>query len=146
MNERDAIQFLQDRPKDKPFCLTVCFFTPHAEDDDPRQYLVQNESLSLYINATIPSAPSATEDAWKRMPYFFIDINEGRSRFFWRFDSPDKYQTMMKNYYRLISEIDSTSGEVVCLDNLLVKETELIMNISQHRTYRKRARRSRHTR
>jgi hypothetical protein len=63
------------------------------------------------------------------MPYFFIDINEGRSRFFWRFDSPDKYQTMMKNYYRLISEIDSTSGEVVCLDNLLVKETELIMDI-----------------
>jgi arylsulfatase A-like enzyme len=113
MNERDAIQFLQDRPKDKPFCLTVCFFTPHAEDDDPRQYLVQNESLSLYINATIPSAPSATEDAWKRMPYFFIDINEGRSRFFWRFDSPDKYQTMMKNYYRLISEIDSTSERIV---------------------------------
>ena len=107
LNEKDAIEFLRERPKDKPFCLTVCFFTPHAQDDNPKQYLVQNESLALYVNDTIPVALSATEEAWKKMPSFFVDINEGRNRFFWRFDTPEKYQTMMKNYYRLISEIDS---------------------------------------
>jgi len=111
LNEKDAIEFLRERPKDKPFCLTVCFFTPHAQDDDPKQFLVQNESMSLYVDDTIPLAPSATDEAWKKMPKFFGDINEGRNRFFWRFDTPEKYQTMMKNYYRLISEIDSTSGE-----------------------------------
>ena len=112
-NERDAIDFLRERPKDKPFCLTVCFFTPHAQDGEPEQFLPQNESMALYVNDTIPVAPSATEEAWKKMPEFFMDINAGRSRFFWRFDTPEKYQKMMKNYYRLISEIDSSSGKLL---------------------------------
>jgi arylsulfatase A-like enzyme len=109
-NERDAIAFLQDRPKDKPFCLTVCFFTPHAQDSSPEQYLPQNESMKLYVNDTIPLAPSATKEAWEKMPMFFGDINAGRTRFFKRFDTQEKYQKMMKNYYRLISEIDHSSG------------------------------------
>ena len=112
-NEKDAIEFLRERPKDKPFCLTVCFFTPHAWDGNPEQFLPQNKSLSLYVNDTIPLAPSATEEAWKKMPKFFTDRNEGRNRFFWRFDTPEKHQKMMKNYYRLISEIDESSGEYV---------------------------------
>lgn len=29
-NERDAIEMLQKRPKDKPFALTVAFFAPHS--------------------------------------------------------------------------------------------------------------------
>jgi arylsulfatase A-like enzyme len=112
-NERDALAFLRERPKDKPFCLTVCFFTPHAWDGNPEQFLPQNESLALYVNDTIPLAPSATEEAWKKMPKFFTDRNEGRNRYFWRFDTPEKHQKMMKNYYRLISEIDETSGKIV---------------------------------
>lgn len=128
LNEKDAIEFLRERPKDKPFCLTVCFFTPHAEDGNPKQYLVQNESLALYVNDTIPVAMSATEEAWKKLPNFFVDINEGRNRFFWRFDTPEKYQTMMKNYYRLISEIDSTSGKIVkeLEDQGIIDETLVI--------------------
>jgi len=31
----------------------------------------------------------------------------------WRFDSPEKFQTMMKNYYRLASEVDHTCGRVL---------------------------------
>jgi hypothetical protein len=112
-NEKDAIRFLRERPKDQPFCLTVCFFTPHAEDGSPEQYLPQNESMTLYVDDTIPTAPSATEEAWKKMPKFFEDINEGRNRYKWRFDTPEKYQKMMKNYYRLISEIDSASGKLL---------------------------------
>lgn len=114
-NENDALQFLRDRPKDKPFCLTVCFFTPHAHDGEPEQFLPQNESMALYVNDTIPLAPSATDEAWKKMPHFFTERNEGRNRYFWRFDTPEKHQKMMKNYYRLISEIDSTSGTLLVL-------------------------------
>jgi arylsulfatase A-like enzyme len=112
-NERDAIAFLRERPKDKPFCLTVCFFTPHAQDSSPEQYLPQNESMKLYINDTIPLAPSATNQAWEKMPKFFGEINAGRTRFFKRFDTQEKYQKMMKNYYRLISEIDYSSEQIV---------------------------------
>ena len=32
-NERDALDFLHERPKDQPFCLTLAFFATHAEED-----------------------------------------------------------------------------------------------------------------
>ena len=34
-------------------------------------------------------------------------------RWRWRFDTPEKYQTMMKNYYRLASEVDYDSAVTV---------------------------------
>ena len=31
----------------------------------------------------------------------------------WRFDTLEKYQEMMKNYYRLATEVDTTCGHVI---------------------------------
>lgn len=112
-NERDAIDFLRTRPKDKPFYLNVAFFTPHAQDGHPDQYLPQPESMKLYQDIEIPVPPNATDESWKRMPPFFTEKNEGRKRWGWRFDTPEKYQRMMKNYYRLITEIDTTCGRIL---------------------------------
>jgi len=48
-NEEDAMDFLKERPTDKPFCLTVAFFATHAEDQDPDEpWKPQNESMLLY--------------------------------------------------------------------------------------------------
>lgn len=112
-NENDSLEFLKTRPKDKPFCLTVAFFATHAEDSHPKQFLPQPKSMSLYENDTIPLPSNATEESWKRMPPFFNEQNEGRNRWHWRFDEPEKYQTMMKNYYRLATEVDETCGRVI---------------------------------
>ena len=112
-NENDSLEFLKDRPKDKPFCLTVAFFATHAEDSNPKQFLPQPQSMSLYENDTIPVPPNANEESWKRLPSFFTEKNEGRNRWHWRFDTPDKFQTMMKNYYRLATEVDATCGKVI---------------------------------
>lgn len=126
-NENDALEFLKTRPKDKPFCLTLAFFATHAEDSHPKQFLPQPQSMELYKDVTIPVPPNATEESWKRLPPFFTEKNEGRKRWHWRFDTPEKYQTMMKNYYRLASEVDNTCGRVLealeaqgVLDNTLV--------------------------
>ena len=113
-NEEDAIQFLRTRPdKDQPFMLSVNFFAPHSVDGKEDQYFPQPSSMSLYKNITIPKAPSATEEAWKKMPEFFTEKNEGRIRYHWRFDTTEKYQRMMKNYFRLVSEIDASSQAIV---------------------------------
>ena len=126
-NENDALEFLQTRPKDKPFCLTLCFFATHAEDRHPDQFRPQPESMKLYQDITIPVPPNATQESWQRLPSFFDEKNEGRNRWHWRFDEPGKYQRMMKNYYRLATEVDSTCGKVLdelkkqgVLDNTLV--------------------------
>ncbi len=113
-NENDSLEFLRTRPKDKPFCLTVAFFATHAEDSNPLQYLPQPHSLALYQEVTIPVPPNATDESFHRLPPFIAnEKNEGRVRWHWRFDTPEKYQTMMKNYYRLATEVDTTCGRVL---------------------------------
>ena len=97
-NTADALFFLKERwDKTKPFFLNVAYFATHAVDGDKKQYLPQNESMSLYENDTIPIPATATDEAWKRMPPFFGENNEGRTRWRWRFDEPKKHQRMMKN-------------------------------------------------
>jgi arylsulfatase len=113
-NERDALDFLRTRPVEKPFCLTLAFFATHAEDGNPQQYLPQPESMHLYDDVTIPVPSNATEESFRRLPSFIAhEKNEGRNRWHWRFDEPAKYQTMMKNYYRLASEVDATCGRLL---------------------------------
>lgn len=126
-NEYDALKFLDQRPKDKPFALTVCFFATHAEDPHKDQFLPQPESMELYKDVKIPVPVNATQESWENLPDFFTDKNEGRKRWYWRFDDPEKFQRMMKNYYRMATEVDSTCGVILdklkeqgVLDNTLV--------------------------
>ncbi|TWU28659.1 sulfatase family protein [Bythopirellula polymerisocia] len=113
-NEKDALEFLRTRPSEKPFCLTVAFFATHAEDDNPLQFLPQPQSMDLYKDVTVPVPPNATAGSFHRLPEFIANKkNEGRNRWHWRFDTPEKFQTMMKNYYRLATEVDSTCGLIL---------------------------------
>lgn len=113
-NENDSLEFLKSRPKDKPFCLTLAFFATHAEDNNPLQYLPQPQSMELYKDVTIPVPVNATDESFRRLPPFIAnEQNEGRVRWHWRFDTPEKFQTMMKNYYRLATEVDTVCGKVV---------------------------------
>jgi arylsulfatase A-like enzyme len=113
-NEKDALEFLRTRPTDKPFCLTVSFFATHAEDKNPLQFLPQPESMKLYNDVTIPVPENATQESFERLPKFVgNEKNEGRNRWHWRFDTPEKHQTMMKNYYRLATEVDTTCGRIL---------------------------------
>ena len=113
-NENDALDFLRERPVDQPFYLTVAFFATHAEDRNPLQFLPQPESVSLYADTPIPVPVNATEESFRRLPPFIAnEANEGRNRWHWRFDTPEKYQSMMKNYYRLATEVDTTSQRVL---------------------------------
>jgi len=127
-NETDALEFLRSRPADKPFCLTLAFFAPHAEDGNPLQYLPQPESMGLYKDVVVPVPVNATEESFRRLPGFIAnEKNESRVRWRWRFDTPEKFQSMMKNYYRLITEVDAACGKVLeelkrqgALENTLV--------------------------
>jgi len=113
-NEQDALEFLRTRPQDKPFCLTLAFFAPHAEDRDPKQYLYQPESERLYQDVAVPVPKTATDDHFRKLPPFVgNEQNEGRRRWRIRFDTPEKYQTYMKAYYRLVSEVDSVCGRML---------------------------------
>ena len=109
-----ALRFLQGRPKDKPFFLQVAYTVPHAEDNDPQQYLPMPQEQGLYAKDTVPVPETATQEAWLRLPSFFRDRpNEGRIRWQKRFDTPERYQAYVKDYYRLVSGMDRSIGTIL---------------------------------
>ena len=56
-------------------------------------------------------AKTSSDEYFNRLPPFLAnEKNEGRNRWHWRFDTPERYQEYMKNYYRLASEVDATCG------------------------------------
>lgn len=113
-NEREALAFLRERPRERPFALTVAFFAPHAEDGHPEQFLAQPESDALYAEEAIPAPPTATEEHLRRLPRFLQDErNEGRVRWRWRFDTEEKRLAMMRRYFRLITEVDAACGAIL---------------------------------
>jgi arylsulfatase A-like enzyme len=100
-----AIQFIKNAPEDKPFCLSISFSAPHAHDGAPDQYFWDEGTANLYKDIVIPD-PDLKEDK------YFNALPEGvrkgfnRIRWDWRFDTPEKYQKMVKGYYRMISGVD----------------------------------------
>jgi arylsulfatase A-like enzyme len=126
-NTADALRFLTERDRSKPFFLNVAYFATHAVDGNRRQYLPQSSSMSMYENDTIPIPLTATEEAWNKMPPFFGEDNKGRERWTWRFDTPEKHQSVMKNYYRMATEVDTSVGVILShleqegqMDNTLI--------------------------
>lgn len=113
-NEEDAMEFLKTRPLDKNFALLVSFFAIHAEDHSQERYRPQNKSMPLYEGETVPTPKTATEKHFQDMPYFFRNgRNFGRGRWKGRYSTPELYQKMMKNMYRMATEVDETCGRIL---------------------------------
>ena len=53
------------------------------------------------------------EASFKRLPQnIFKESNEARNRWRHRFDTPEKYDHMLKNYFRLITGVDTACKAV----------------------------------
>ena len=100
-----AIDFIDEAPNDKPFCLSLSFSAPHAHDPAPKQYFWQEEPDKLYQDMEMPGPELADEKYFNQLPG---PVQDGfnRLRWTWRYDTPDKYQHSVKGYYRMIKGID----------------------------------------
>lgn len=104
-----AQEFIKNAPADKPFCLSIFFSAPHGHDPSIEQYYWQQKSDTLYKNSSIPPPVLGDEKYFRQLP---LEVQQGfnRVRWKWRFDTPEKYQQMVKGYYRMITEIDNEIG------------------------------------
>ncbi len=120
-----SIEFLDTCNPDQPFCLSLSFHAPHAEDDDPRQFIWPEAYNDLYENVTIPY-PTTTH-LFDTMPgYQKTCFN--RMRWWQRFCTPEKYQEMVKGHYRMITGIDMEIGRLrkALEDRALTSNTVII--------------------
>lgn len=107
-----AIQFLDECPDDRPFCLSISFKASHVQDGDKETPFPFEPDLGhLYEDAHIPPYP-LSDPAFFRSLQPFMQSNEARTRWQVRFDTPDKYQRNVKAHYRLISGVDRVVGRI----------------------------------
>jgi len=111
-----GVEFIKSQAKDQPFCLNLWFNAAHAEDRDRRpgigHYPWSEHVDGMYDDREIPAPRLGDPAIFERHPDFLKEsIN--RERFFWSYDTPEKYQTNLRAYFRMISGIDRTVGRVV---------------------------------
>jgi arylsulfatase A-like enzyme len=107
-----AVDFLRQVRPGQPFCLVWCPWAPHADDDNPEQYFWPPEVDDLYRDVQIPVPEMADPKYYESQPEF-LKNTMNRTRWFWRFDTPEKYQRMVKGYYRMISGVDLVLGRIL---------------------------------
>ena len=107
-----CVRFISGTPADRPLCLSLSFNAAHAEDSDhDRQYPYPFAEAGLYAGADVPP-PVVQTDFWKDLPAFFHDSMH-RTRYGWRWDTPEKYEANYRNYCRLLTGMDRNVGRVV---------------------------------
>ena len=130
----EAVKFLRGSKRGQPFCLSISFHAPHAEDNDPNQYYWPTACDDLYLNIEIPEPKTANPAFFESLPEF-LKSSLNRERWKWRFDLPEKFQNMVKGYYRMISGVDLVIGRIMAELKLLELDSNTIIILTSDNGY-----------
>ncbi len=108
-----GIEFLKTQPQDRPFALNLWFNACHAEDGDRRpgigHFPWPQSMAGMYEDVDMPRPRLDDPAIFEALPDF-LQTTLNRERYFWRWNTPSKYQTNMRAYYRMVSGIDQAIG------------------------------------
>lgn len=108
-----AIEFLDRQPAGQPFCLSLSFNSPHAEDGSlDNLYPWPSTVDGLYEDAPIQPPPPEEEAIFQAEPPF-LQKAMNRIRWFWQFDTPEKFVKNVRGYDRMISGVDHEIGRLM---------------------------------
>lgn len=110
-----AIEFIRKQSRDTPFCVNLWFNAGHAEDNDLRpgggHYPWPRSTDGLYEDLTMPLPDLSAHEIFESHPDF-LKQSLNRTRYFWRWDTPEKYQANLRAYFRMLTGIDQVVGRV----------------------------------
>ena len=110
-----AVEFLRghDPAGGQPFALSVSFNAPHAEDIDHDAHYPWPAAVDgLYDDAEIAPAALSDPAVFDAQPDF-LKASLNRERWFWRWDTLEKYDRNIRAYYRMITGVDQAMGRVL---------------------------------
>jgi arylsulfatase A-like enzyme len=108
-----AIAFLKGQTPKQPFCLSISFNSPHAEDGQLDNLYPWPKTVDgLYDEIRIPPPPLVEAKYFQAEPEF-LRKSLNRIRWHWQFDTPEKYAKNVRAYYRMISGIDHEIGRLL---------------------------------
>ena len=108
-NARKAVQFLEERQKNKPFLLFLNPQLPHL--DHNHEWDVREETVAKYSGMDINPPENWKDDLSGKPPY----LQEGRHRQLateYGYQNRDTLISKIKRYYSAITEMDASLGRV----------------------------------
>ena len=110
-----AVSFVTAQSAQKPFFLYVSFNISHAEDNDRRpghhyQWPAAEDGLFEDIE---PLRPALDHPKYYDATPEFLKTTINRTRFFWGYDTPEKYRTNLRALYRMLAGMDRIVGRVM---------------------------------
>ncbi|MDE0769841.1 MAG: sulfatase [Opitutaceae bacterium] len=110
-----AVNFIEESKG--PFCLSVSFNASHADDGNHvpgvGHFPWPKAVDGMYDDVEIANPRLGDPNVRESLPEFFGEGSMNRQRWYWRWDTPEKYDTNIRAYYRMLSGIDNTIGRVV---------------------------------
>jgi len=110
-----SVEFISSRPKDRPFCLYMSFNIAHARDDDHRPgigHFPWPKAVDGMYEDIEPALPKLADPKYFERQPDFLKESLNRVRWFWRWDTPEKYRINMRAYYRMLTGMDGVIGRV----------------------------------
>ncbi|MEM0924908.1 MAG: sulfatase-like hydrolase/transferase [Planctomycetota bacterium] len=104
-----GIEFIRSNPTDQPFMLNLWFNACHAEDKDRRPgigHFPWPRAVDGMYADEVFAPPRLSDPAIFAALPDFLQTTINRERFFWRWNSDEKYQANMRAYYRMATGID----------------------------------------
>jgi arylsulfatase A-like enzyme len=110
-----SVSFIDSQPKDKPFCLFMSFNIAHAVDNNHQpgfgHYPWPPSADGLYEDID-PAPPRLGDPKYFEMTPDFLQDSMNRDRWYWRWDTEEKYRLNMRAYYRMLTGMDNVIGRV----------------------------------
>ena len=113
----EAVEFINNQNKEKPFCLSISFNAVHAVDKNKTpgnegHYPYPNAVANMYENVEMPNPELFDSAIYENHPEF-LKNSLNRERYFWRWDTEEKYQVNLRAYFRMISGYDNVMRRVI---------------------------------
>lgn len=120
----NALQFLREERGDGPFCLSVCFATPHGSKVKSMHTVTEPASKHAvlkdhpiyggkYRDLDITYPQQQFIDPYAHIPREVMDQDKGRNKTYSYVYDPETGKEHHYRYYQMITEIDQMLGELV---------------------------------
>jgi len=110
-----SVAFVQAQSVEKPFFLYMSFNISHAEDGDKRpgfhyQWPAPEDGRFEDIE---PARPNLDDPKYYLATPDFLKTTINRTRYFWGYDTPEKYRVNLRAIYRMLAGMDRIVGRVM---------------------------------
>lgn len=110
-----SVEFIKSQPKDQPFCLYMSFNIAHAVDHNHvpgTGHFPWPKAVNGMYEDIEPELPKLVDPKYFEMQPEFLKTSLNRVRWYWRWDTPEKYKINMRAYYRMLTGMDGVIGRV----------------------------------